>query len=189
MSSIHSIKYIVRAKKQFILLIMISLFGSLLLAAALVAVTSARNLNASAAVPCDNPRALVVDDTLEHSLSWLTTKAEWVKFTVQKDSRYRLQVNNSEGLKLAVYDRCDASAPAVALRDGQLEFTATRDGEYYLMVKHDGISVASLSGYQVTLSPAAPHRPSAIAAQEVPEDVLRRATEFLEDLRGSDLAP
>lgn len=189
MSSIHSFKHILHAKKQFILLIMISLFGSLLLAVALFAVTPAMNLNVDAAVTCDNPRPLVINKTLGQSASWRTTNAEWIKFNVQQNSRYRLQVNNAAGLELALYDRCDVNAPAVALRDGQLEFTATSDGEYYLLIKHDGVSAASLSGYQATLSPAAPHRPNFTAAQDVPEAVLRRATEFLEELRGSDLAP
>ena len=189
MLSILSLKHILRAKKKFILLIMISLFGSLALVVTLFAVTPAMNLNVGSAVTCDNPRALAVEDSLEQSVSWRTTKAEWIKFNVQKNSRYRLQVNNANGLELAIYDRCDTNAPSVALRDGQLEFTATRDGEYYLLIMQDGVSAANLSGYQATLSPAAPHRLSFTAAQDVPEDVLRRATEFLEELRGSDLAP
>jgi hypothetical protein len=168
---------------------MISFFGSIALLVALFAGFPAKDLNVSAAVTCENPRALAVEDTLEQSMSWQATTAEWIKFKVQQNSRYTLQVKNAEGLDLAVYDHCNANGPAVALRDGQLEFTATRDGEYYLLIKHDGVSVAGLSGYQVTLSPAAPHRLSAIAAENVPEDVLRRATEFLEELRGSDLAP
>jgi hypothetical protein len=184
MSSIYSFMHILRAKKRFILLI-----GSIALAAALSIGTTSVSLHVAKAVACDNPRALEVGRTLEQSESWRTVNAEWIDFKVQKNSRYLLQVKNDKGLELAVYDRCDASAPAIALRDGQLEFTATRDGVYYLLVKQDAVFTASSTGYQASLSPAAPYPPSAIAAEDVPADVLRRATEFLEELRGSDLAP
>jgi hypothetical protein len=146
------------------------------------------NLHAVQAGPCDSPRNLGIAATLTQSPTWNAIQSEWIHFRVQQGLRYRLQVNGAAGLKLAVHDRCDISAPAIAIRDGQLEFTATRDGDYYLMVKGD-VYTTSTTGYQVSLQPAAPYRPSEALAVEVPEGLLRRATEFLEELRGSGLAP
>ena len=113
----------------------------------------------------------------------------WLKFTVQQNKRYRLAVSDAAGLQLILHDRCDVNAPAVTLRDGQLEFTATRDGDYYLLIKSSRVDSANATGYQVTLGPATPYRPRVSALTDVPQDVLRRATEFLEEMRGSDLAP
>jgi hypothetical protein len=137
-----------------------------------------------AAVACSNLRTLAVNETLEQSALRPAADTEWIKFTVQENARYRLEVKNAAGLQLALHDRCSENAPAVALNDGQLEFTATSDGDYYLLVKRDGAS-----GYQVTLSPAAPHRASSAPMADVPEALQRRALEFLEQLRGGDLAP
>ncbi|MFQ5855279.1 MAG: hypothetical protein ACE5LU_06515 [Anaerolineae bacterium] len=198
MSYKQRFKQILRAKgKLLALLLTFSLFSSVAPGAALFAQMPAMNLNAAApmqdatsmdaAVACDNFRTLAVNDTLELSMLRRSMESAWIKFTVQQNARYRMEVNNAAGLQLELYDRCNANAPAVELRNGQLEFTATRDGDYYLLVKHDG--VASVSGYQVTLSPAAPHRPSFTPLVDVPEAVLRRATEFLEEIRGGDLAP
>lgn len=181
-------KYIF-AKKLFTLLIMLSLIGSVAPTVALLARTPEMNPDVDAVVTCDNLRTLAVNDALEQSAAWRSAQAEWIKFTVQANARYSLQVNDSTALRLALYDRCDANAPAVALRDGQLEFTATRDGDYYLLLRHDGVSSASVSGYQVALSPAAPHRPSFAPTADVPQAVQRRAQEFLEEIRGSEMAP
>lgn len=186
---IRSYIQILGARKRLIGMIIFSLIICGALALAWSTGFAARSPNAPDAVACDNARTLVVKGTLQQSESWRTTKAEWINFRVQKNARYLLQVKNAEGLELALHDRCDASAPAVALRDGQLEFTATRDGVYYLLVKQAAVFTASSTDYQASLSSAAPYPPSAITAQDVPADVLRRATEFLEELRGSDLAP
>lgn len=185
----HPVKYIFRVKKLFILLIMVSLIGSAAPMVALLAQAPEMTPDVDAVVTCDNLRTLAVNDALEQSTAWRSAKAEWIKFTVKANARYNLEVNDPAGMQLALYGRCDANAPAVVLRDGQLEFTATRDGDYYLLVRHDGVSVASASGYQVTLLPAAPYLPSFAPLADVPEAVQRRAVEFLEELRGSDLAP
>ena len=185
--------------KPLLLLLTLSLLISTVPTASLFAQTPAMNLDTAApvhrttsmdaGVACDNLSTLAVNHTLEQSVLRRSPEAEWIKFTVQKNARYRLQVNNAAGLELALYDRCNENAPAAELRNGQLEFTATRAGEYYLLIKQDGVASASVGGYQVTLSPAAPHRPSFTPLADVPEAVLRRATEFLEELRDSDLAP
>lgn len=116
------------------------------------------------------------------------TTPQWFKLAVQQNNRYRLVVQGA-GLQVALHEYCAGDAPAVALPNGQVEFTATRDGVLYLGVTHADLSAASTLAYQVTLAPAAPYRPSFTALAEVPQAVLRRATEFLEELRGSDLAP
>ena len=150
---------------------------------------SADASSTGAAVACDNLRVLAVNDTLEQSTLQPATNAEWLKFTVQQDARYRLEVDKSGGLQLTLHGRCSEKAPAVELHNGQLEFTATRDGDYYLLIRGDGLSSAGASGYQVTLSLAAPHPAKSTGLADVPEALQRRAVEFLEELRGSDLAP
>lgn len=177
------------ASKRALRLISISLMCSIALALALFMGSAALNSEQTGAVDCASPRNLSVQAALGQSESWRATNAEWIQFKVQKGERYMLQVGGSEGLELKVFDRCSTSASSVPLRNGKLEFTATRDGEYYLLVRSDGASRSAVSGYQAVLSPAAPHRPSSVMAENVPAEVLRRATEFLEELRGSDLAP
>jgi len=164
-------------------------FGSVVPAAALGALSPAMNVYESALLSCDNLRTLAVGASAEQSAAWRSAGAEWIKFSVRQGGRYRLQVNHAAGLRLALHDRCDASGPAVDLRDGQLEFTATRDQDLYLMVVHDGISSTGLSGYEATLVAADPHRPILAAVDSIPQDAQRRAKEFLEELRGSGLAP
>lgn len=167
--------------------ILFILIAGVTLALALSIGTAAKHPEVAQAGACDNLRILDVSGGVRQSNAWSTTRADWISFKVQKGSRYLLQASDPAGLDLALFDRCDASAPAVVLKHGRLEFTATRDGEYFLQVRQNGL--ASQTGYQVSLSTAAPHLPSVIAAQEVPPEVLRHATEFLEKLRGSGLAP
>jgi hypothetical protein len=149
----------------------------------------ANDANLATSATCDIHRTLAVGAVLKQSDSWSTMSTDWISFNVQKDAHYLLQVSNAEELQLEVFERCDSSAPAVALQNGQLDFTATHGGEYYLLIRQNKISIASSTGYQVTLSLAAPPRPSVAATQDIPTEVLRRATEFLEMLRGSDMAP
>ena len=189
MFNTRSFIYILGSRKRLTGIIVVSLIICAALALAWSAVTAAKSIDVPDVTACENARTLTVQSAIQQSESWQAMKAEWIQFRVQKNARYRLQVKNAEGLELALYNRCEAGTPAVALRNGQLEFTATLDGEYYLSVKQDEISLAGLSGYEVSLLPAAPHRPGFAPAQDVPQDVLRRATEFLEELRGSDLAP
>lgn len=167
----------------------------LLLALALsFAVAPAAFAQAPVAAPdapgaCTNLRSLAVNDTLAQSVPQFT-EAEWVKFSVERDARYRLEVSDAAGLQLGLYGGCLTDAPAVKLNNGELEFTATRDGDIYLQVRRDGIASAGLDSYKVTLSPAAPHRASAAPLADVPEDILRRATNFLEETRGfEEMAP
>ena len=137
---------------------------------------------------CSDVQTVALNDTLAQSVPQFT-EAGWVRFTLQQNARYRLEVSNTAGLELALYDGCRTDAPAVKLHNGELEFTATRGGDLYLLVRRNGLASAGLNEYQVTLAPAAPHRASAAPLADVPEDILRRATNFLEELRGSDLAP
>jgi len=177
------------AKKRFIRMIMFSLISSVALSIMLFSGSTAINLQTAETVPCDNARSLDIGETLEQSDSWSTNQSEWITFKVQAGSRYLLQVSNADGLNLAIHDRCSANSAAVAVQNGQIEFSATRNGEYYLLVSQAAVSNTSSMGYQAALLPAEPIPPSTISADEVPTDVLRRATEFLEELRGSDLAP
>jgi hypothetical protein len=147
------------------------------------------NLSTAQTTPCDNARSLDLGETLQQPDSWSTLPAEWITFKVQAVSRYLLEVSHAEGLDLAIHDRCSANSAAVAVNNGRIEFTATRDGEYYLLIRQDTFSNTATDGYQVALLSAPPLPPNSIAAEEVPTDILRRATEFLEELRGSDLAP
>ncbi|HQY91783.1 hypothetical protein [Caldilinea sp.] len=140
-----------------------------------------------AEVGCNNVRTLAMYDTLGRSTLHQSTGPEWIKFTTHAHARYRLEATGGAALQLSLHAGCDASAPAVPLRNGQLEFTALREGDFYLLVKSDGS--AGAYDYSVTLAPAAPHRANTVALNEVPEAVLRRATEFLEELRGSELTP
>ncbi|MBN2003562.1 MAG: hypothetical protein JXA21_09425 [Anaerolineae bacterium] len=174
------------AKKLFTLLLLLSLTASAAPTVALLARAPEMQPSVDATTACGNLRTLAINDTLEQSAAWRTTGSEWIQFTVQADARYRLQVNGPAGLRPVLYDRCKTNAPAVALPGGQLEFTATRDGDYYLLLRRGD---ASTAGYQVTLSPAAPHRPSFAPLADVPAAVQRRAAEFLEELRGSEMAP
>lgn len=182
-----------RSRRVLAGLVVVVVVMALLLSSVATATSPSPNAtnapSTDAAVACGNLRTLTVNHTLEQSMLQRATDAEWIKFTVQQDARYRLAVNDAAGLQLALHDRCNENAAAAELHNGQLEFTATRDGDYYLQVKSDGVSSASVAGYQVTLSLAAPHRPRFSALADVPEAVQRRAIQFLEELRGGDLAP
>ncbi len=137
---------------------------------------------------CADVQTLSANSTIEPAAPAFT-QVSWVKFSVQKDARYRLDVSDAAALKLALTNGCSADGPTVALHNGLLEFTATQDGALYLQVRRDGLASAGLDSYKVTLSPLAPHRANTAPLADVPQDVLRRATDFLEQLRGSDLAP
>jgi len=183
-------------EKLLTLLVTFSLFSSMvptvLFAQASIDLNRAGLLQAPMSeevAACANFLPLAVNTTLAQSRLQRATMAEWIKFTVQQNARYRLAVNNAVGLQLALYDHCNANAPAVELHNGELEFTATRAGDYYLLVKQTAVSSASVTDYQVTLASAAPHRASSAPLADVPEAVQRRASEFLEEMRGSDLAP
>ncbi len=185
MSSTQPVRRVLRST-GWLLILLLAL--ALSIAAAPAAFAQAPLAEPDAPGACTNLRTLAVDDTLAQSLPQFT-ETEWVKFSVEQGARYRLEVSDAAGLQLSLHDGCRTDAPAVALRNGQLEFSATRAGDYYLLVRRNGIASAGLDGYKVTLSPAAPHRPSFTPLADVPEAVLRRATEFLEEMRGSDLTP
>ncbi|MFN8470104.1 MAG: hypothetical protein U0X20_31405 [Caldilineaceae bacterium] len=138
---------------------------------------------------CINVHTLAIGNPLARSVLQRAEGPEWLQFSVQANARYRLQVNSHTPLQLALYAACDSGGPAVQVAGGQLAFTALRDGDLYLLVQPSAAAAAGADGYTAALEAAAPARPSAAALDEVPADILRRATEFLEELRGSDLAP
>lgn len=187
----------VRAWAQWLsLLLTIAMFCNMALPAAALAATPANvappdsQQEASIAdheAGCNNVRTVAVHQTLTRSVAQQSAGPEWIKFSAQANARYRLQVTSGEALQLSLRAGCAQNAPAVPLRNGRLEFTALRDGDFYLRVDASGVTGAF--SYAVALEPAAPFRPNAATLAEVPEAVLRRATEFLEELRGSDLAP
>jgi hypothetical protein len=144
--------------------------------------------SADAVDVCDNLRSVALDQTLHQSLVSRSQGPQWIQFRVQKDARYRLEIGNAKGLQLMLYEHCQSKDPAIQIKKSSIEFTALREGDFYLLVQQRSGSSASAS-YSVTLKAAAPHRARFIRATEVPQAVVRRATEFLEELRGSDLTP
>ena len=110
----------------------------------------------------------------------------WLRFHVDAGRRYQLNVGHTTGLTVDVRDDCNAAANTIPLAKEKMRFTATRTGDYYMLVRRND---AEAAGIDLALAPLAPHRKSFTAAAEVPNEVARRAADFLEEIKGGDLAP
>jgi hypothetical protein len=143
----------------------------------------------NAETSCAEAHPLAVNETVQQSLSSRGHPPQWIQFHVQKDARYRLAIGNGAGIQAFVYDHCQTDGPALLMQNGAVEFTATRDGHYYLLMQQPEGAITAAATVSVTFEPAAPHRASFVQVDGVPQAVVRRATEFLEELRGGDLAP
>ena len=110
----------------------------------------------------------------------------WLKLAISEGQRYRLNVRGASGLTL--HDRC-ADGATYAVRAGALEFTANRSGDLYLEAQSAAAGVASAEPLEVSLASAAQHPASRAVIARIPLAIQRRAIEFLEESRGSDLAP
>ncbi|MFV9504144.1 MAG: hypothetical protein AB4911_06220 [Oscillochloridaceae bacterium umkhey_bin13] len=126
---------------------------------------------------------------LNQPFAQTTTGSFWVHVALEKDQRYRITVSDSAALRLSLYEHCSRGGPSFAFSDGTLEFTALRDGPLFLLAERSGRAVDPAASFAISLEAATPHRLSLAQSQAVPEAVQRRAIEFLEELRGSDLAP
>ncbi|WP_129673466.1 hypothetical protein [Candidatus Chloroploca sp. Khr17] len=165
-------------------LLVVLLGGALALPSLLAAASRQASLASCAQVP-----VVEAGTELAQSFAQTASGAAWVRLMVEQDQRYRLEVSEAAALQLSLYDHCSRGGASFALSNGTLEFTALRDGPLFLLAERNGRAVASEASFAVSLAPAAPHRPNLAQSQEVPEAVQRRAIEFLEELRGSDLAP
>lgn len=165
-------------------------FGSADPSLARTAVPATGAVTAAVAGPqCAGLQNLGSGGRLAERIAQTATSAQWIRLEVTEGLRYKLAVEAPVGLALALHDACDPEGAAVALPGGELEFTATADDELYLHIGHAGISGAGSVDYAVSLSPAAPHRPTLAALNEVPPEVLRRASDFLLELAASGQVP
>jgi hypothetical protein len=133
--------------------------------------------------PCVTAPALVAGERAGAPVA-AADGAAWLALSLRQGQAYSLSVEGGPGLRLRLHAGCAAGAASDDL-PGSLTFTALRDGVVYLEITRDVTTAAS---ERPAVAFAEAPAPSAVA-QVVPPDLLRRASEFLEEWRGSHQAP
>ena len=128
---------------------------------------------------------------LRNLVSQSVADQDWARIDVVQGERYQLQASAiSAGADIGVqlYDDCGLASLSETLPDGVMEFTANANASYFVQVKNNQATGAA-TDYRLQLTHLPDRVSGIIKLSDVPIDLHRRAADFLESMRGGDLAP
>ena len=117
---------------------------------------------------------------------------DWVSFAVVSGKRYEVNAapaatgGEDVDIAMVLYPQCDDVE--VTRSDEKLKFQAVVDGTYFVKIKHAQDEYGDNTEYVLSVTAKDPP-PQMIPLSETPVKFARRATDFLDEVRGSEVAP